>query len=209
MPASRKIDFAIAATSTNVIEREKTILEHATLVQTVARRLLQRVPPCVTIDDLVGAGTVGLIQAVDRYDSRRGTVLRAYAQHRILGAMLDYLRTHDPRSRAARSRIRKTEAPTLQAWVAVDDISENLLARLFAAYSTQPDVTAHVDLEAARASLSHRENYTLTLLYDRDWNAKEVAQVLGVNESRVSQIRHRALRKLRAYFGIRRLVGSA
>jgi RNA polymerase sigma factor for flagellar operon FliA len=56
------------------------------------------VPSCVTLDDLIGAGTIGLIQAVDRFQPSRGLQFATYAKHRIRGAMLDFLREEDPLS---------------------------------------------------------------------------------------------------------------
>jgi RNA polymerase sigma factor (sigma-70 family) len=54
------------------------------------------------------------------------------------------------------------------------------------------------DLKQARRCLSARENRVVSLLYERDWKNRDVARELGVNESRVSQIKHAALSKLRA-----------
>jgi DNA-directed RNA polymerase specialized sigma subunit len=55
-----------------------------------------------------------------------------------------------------------------------------------------------VDLDRARQRLSERENRVIPLLFNLDWQNRDVARQLGVNESRVSQIRHAALSKLRA-----------
>jgi DNA-directed RNA polymerase specialized sigma subunit len=54
------------------------------------------------------------------------------------------------------------------------------------------------DLKHARHVLSSRENRVISLLYDLDWRNRDVALDLGVNESRVSQIKRAALSKLRA-----------
>jgi RNA polymerase sigma factor for flagellar operon FliA len=79
--------------------RETAILRDINLVKDIAKRFHGRVPPCITLDDLVRAGMVGLIQAVDRFDSSRGPKFKTYAQqHRIHGAMLDFLREEDPLS---------------------------------------------------------------------------------------------------------------
>jgi len=86
--------------------RETAIVQNIDLVNNVARRFQRRVPPCVTFDDLVSAGTIGLIQAVDRFDRSRDLKFRTYAQHRIRGAMLDFLRDEDPLSRTERRRVR-------------------------------------------------------------------------------------------------------
>ena len=81
--------------------REALILDHMPQVELLARRLHRRCPH-VELDDLISAGTVGLIQAVDRFDPSRNLKLRTLADHRIRGAMLDYLRQIDPLPRNAR-----------------------------------------------------------------------------------------------------------
>src|SRR5215469_11967161 len=73
------------ATTTSQESRDEAILQNLTLVNKLARRLQSRVPPCVTFDDLTSAGTIGLIEAVQRFDPSRGMKLRSYAQHRIWG----------------------------------------------------------------------------------------------------------------------------
>jgi RNA polymerase sigma factor (sigma-70 family) len=90
--------------------REATIVQYIGHVHVLAKRLQLRVPPCVTYDDLVGAGTIGLIQAVDRFQPSRGLKFGTYARQRIRGAMLDFLREEDPLSRTERRRIRSAEA---------------------------------------------------------------------------------------------------
>jgi RNA polymerase sigma factor (sigma-70 family) len=90
--------------------REATVLQYIDLVHILAKRLQFRLPPCITFDDLVGAGTIGLIQAVDRFQPSRGLTFGTYARHRIWGAMLDFLRAEDPLSRTERRRIRTAEA---------------------------------------------------------------------------------------------------
>ena len=98
-----------AANNTNQdAARETAILQNLNLVKDIAKRFQCRVPPCITLDDLVSAGMVGLIQAVDRFDSSRGLKFKTYAQHRIHGAMLDFLREEDPLSRTERRRVRES-----------------------------------------------------------------------------------------------------
>jgi RNA polymerase sigma factor (sigma-70 family) len=108
--------------------RETTIVAHMYLVRTVAKGVLRCVPSCVTIDDLIGAGTIGLVQAVDRYDATRGSGFSTYAKHRIIGAMLDYLRGDDPLSRSERSRVRHTEPETKPATISLDQFGDHFPA---------------------------------------------------------------------------------
>jgi RNA polymerase sigma factor FliA len=80
--------------------RGRIVSEFLPLVRAVARKLKVNLPPSVDLDDLVGAGTVGLIDAVDRYVPMSTGNLRRYAAIRIRGAILDDLRSLDwaPRS---------------------------------------------------------------------------------------------------------------
>ncbi|MBS1984357.1 MAG: hypothetical protein JST16_09295 [Bdellovibrionales bacterium] len=81
--------------------RDQIILDHLPQVELLARRLHRRCPQ-VELDDLISAGTVGLIQAVDRVDSSRNLKLKTLAEHRINGALIDYLRKVDPLPRTVR-----------------------------------------------------------------------------------------------------------
>jgi len=81
--------------------REELILSHMSQVKLLARRLHRRCPQ-VELDDLISVGTIGLIQAVDRFDLSRNLKLKTLAEHRIAGALLDYLRYIDPLPRSVR-----------------------------------------------------------------------------------------------------------
>jgi len=72
-------------------------------VRKIANRVARRLPTTVEVDDLVGAGTVGLMEALDRYDPAGGRSFETYAEFRVKGAILDELRRSDPLNRAARS----------------------------------------------------------------------------------------------------------
>jgi RNA polymerase sigma factor for flagellar operon FliA len=75
--------------------REKLILEHLPQVKLIARRIHERLPVSVALDDLISAGVVGLIAAIDRYDARHDVKLKTYAEYKIRGAILDSLRGLD------------------------------------------------------------------------------------------------------------------
>lgn len=87
-------------------ERERLILEHLPQVRLIARRIRDRLPECVSLEDLVSAGIVGLIAAVDQYDPAHNVKLKTYAEHKIRGAILDSLRGLDwaPRQRRKKSK---------------------------------------------------------------------------------------------------------
>ena len=74
-------------------DREETIRGLLYLVQHIAGRLVAKLPSHVAKEDLISAGVVGLIDAVDRYDSSKGCSLKTYSSLRIRGAMVDELRS--------------------------------------------------------------------------------------------------------------------
>ena len=80
--------------------------EHVDLVRKVAKRIARRLPSVVDVDDLVGAGAIGLMDAAQRYDVARCGHFAPYAEIRIRGAILDHLRAMDwlPRSMRAKNR---------------------------------------------------------------------------------------------------------
>jgi len=88
-------------------QRDQAILDHLPQVYLIATKIHRRLPHQVDLDDLVSAGTVGLIQAVDRYQPDRGYKLKTLAEHRIRGAILDYLRVLDPLSRSMRRFLKR------------------------------------------------------------------------------------------------------
>lgn len=91
-------------------ERDALILEHVALVRIIAGRLARRLPSSVDVDELVSVGTVGLIDAIDRFDVGRSVPFKGFADLRIRGAMVDYLRGIDPVSRAVRRKHNALEA---------------------------------------------------------------------------------------------------
>jgi RNA polymerase sigma factor for flagellar operon FliA len=91
------------------LDREQLILAHLPQVRLLALRQHRRCPSEALLEDLVSVATVGLIQAVDRFDPNRKLKLKTLAEHRIRGAMLDYLRKLDPLSRPIRQFQRRRE----------------------------------------------------------------------------------------------------
>src|ERR1035437_9467093 len=91
-------------------ERERLILEHLPQVRLIARRIRDRLPESVSLEDLVSAGIVGLIAAVDQYDSAHNVKLKTYAEHKIRGAILDSLRGLDWAPRQQRKKAKQIES---------------------------------------------------------------------------------------------------
>jgi RNA polymerase sigma factor for flagellar operon FliA len=90
-------------------ERERLILEHLPQVRLIARRIRDRLPGSVSLEDLVSAGIVGLIAAVDQYDPAHHVKLKTYAEHKIRGAILDSLRGLDWAPRQRRKKAKQIE----------------------------------------------------------------------------------------------------
>lgn len=91
-------------------ERERLILEHLPQVRLIARRIHERLPGSVTLDDLVSTGIVGIISAIDNFDPNLNVKLKTYAEYKIRGAILDSLRGMDWAPRQQRKRVKMIEA---------------------------------------------------------------------------------------------------
>lgn len=90
-------------------EREDRILRLLPLVKRMAMQMRGRLPLHVELDDLVGTGVLGLVDAVHKFDSRKDVKLESYARHRIRGAMIDGLRSVDCASRDMRKKEKAAE----------------------------------------------------------------------------------------------------
>ncbi len=91
-------------------EREQLILEHLPQVRLIARRIHERLPDNVSLDDLISAGVIGLIAAVDQFDPGQNAQLKTYAEHKIRGAILDSLREMDWAPKKKRRLAKQIEA---------------------------------------------------------------------------------------------------
>src|SRR4030081_3000858 len=91
-------------------ERERLILEHLPQVRLIARRIHERLPDSVCLEDLISTGIVGLISAIDRFDGSHNVKLKTYAEYKIRGAILDSLRGLDWAPRQQRKRSKQIEA---------------------------------------------------------------------------------------------------
>jgi RNA polymerase sigma factor for flagellar operon FliA len=226
-------------------DREGTIRGLLYLVQHIAGRLVARLPSHVAKEDLISAGVVGLIDAVDRYDSGKGCSLKTYSSLRIRGAMLDELRSQDwvPRTVHRDEKIYEAAAEKLGQKLGREASTEEIRIELgmtpqaFEQFSERTQTCASFSLnepcsdedgnsidrgeimpnlstptafdeilrEEDRAllhkeldRLPRNEKLVLCLYYIDDLRLKEIAQILEVSESRVSQIHTEALRRLTA-----------
>ncbi len=90
-------------------DRDRLLLEHLPTVRYLARRIHERLPQHVELDDLISAGVVGLIDAFSKFDHTKQVQFKSYAQFRIRGAILDSLRTLDWSPRELRRKGRAVE----------------------------------------------------------------------------------------------------
>lgn len=90
-------------------EREELITKHLSKVKFIADRMAAKLPPSVEKDDLYGAGIIGLIDAVERFDESRGISFTTFAEKRVRGAILDSLRALDWATRSLRRRSKEIQ----------------------------------------------------------------------------------------------------
>lgn len=221
--------------------RDALVEAHLPQVKYIAERLAAKLPPSVELDDLIGAGVLGLLDAVEKFDPARGVQFKTYAELRVRGAMLDCLRALDWAPRTLRQRAREVEAtfrqieqqkgrPAEEDEVAAalgmtgtqfrellgelqgltllgleenEDEHDSLAARIPDDLSRTPlalyeRAEGQETLIAAIDRLPMRERQVVALYYLEELTMKEVGAVLGITESRVSQLHTQAVLRLRA-----------
>src|SRR5215472_8614945 len=94
--------------------RSAIINQYAYLVKITAGRVVSSLPPSLERDDLVSAGVMGLIKAVDQFDTNRQVKFETYAIALIRGAILEMLREEDWVPRSVRERVKLLERTYLQ-----------------------------------------------------------------------------------------------
>jgi RNA polymerase sigma factor FliA len=211
--------------------RERLVVHYSPLVKFVVGRVRARLPDHVDGDDLVSDGVLGLLDALDRFDSGHGHQFQTFAVPRIRGAVMDGLRSADWMPRAARERMRAVEraeeelVQRLGRGPTVDEVAAELgnapaevrrgrddRARVGCdpldeeAAHPSPDVADDLlgeddgmppGLGDAISGLVERDQIVLALYYWERLTLTEIGRVLGVTESRVSQLHTRATGRLR------------
>jgi len=236
----------------NKATRDRILLEQMPQVRYIARRIHDRLPQQVAIEDLVHAGVLGLIDALTKYDEARQVRFKTYAKFRIRGAILDSLRELDWSPRELRRKARQMATAAAEIGNAMGrsatgteiagqmgltmEAFQRLLGELEALEqeSSRPalgDGEREADLcedlpgnpeenpcmvamkselsdllGSAIATLRKKEQQVLSLYYYEELTMKETGAVLGIGESRVSQIHSLALLRLRAR--MRSLMGN-
>jgi len=225
-------------------ERERLILEHLPQVRLIARRIHERLPESVNLDDLISTGTIGLIAAIDRFDPGHNVKLKTYAEYKIRGAILDSLRGLDWAPRQQRKRSKLIEAAIAAAeqrlhrapsedeiaqelgltlaeyheWLvdirgvnlgsleasSPDDDGRNLLKYISDDEENWPSRLLERSelqrlLAAAIEKMPRMERLVISLYYHEELTLREIAKIVSLHESRVSQLKSQAILRLRAY----------
>jgi len=228
--------------------RQQLLNEHLGLVHFVARQVARGLAVDMDFDELVSAGTLGLMNALESFDPHRGLAFSTFAAPRIRGAILDELRRQDHVPRSIRRKTREINAAreslarqlarpvtdretasqlgvdveTLWRWQAdvegavhlpldrgttpQDDSGvtpvEQLVTEEENQIENQLNHEQEVDhLRAAIMKLKEQERVVLSLYYYEELKLHEIAEILELTESRVSQIRSKALSRLRSSMG--------
>ena len=225
--------------------REKLILEYAPLVKLVAGRLSMYLGGTVEFEELSSYGIFGLIDAIDKFDTRKGIKFETYASLRIRGAILDQIRKNDWIPRTIRQRQKQIDAvmkeietangrPATDEEIAAalgitddellewqsqmkltnvvslnefmeggsDVTNDNSLGHRFASPEEEVDKAELKQmLVEALESLTEKERSVITFYYYEELTLKEIASILEVSESRISQLHTRALEKMRMRLG--------
>ena len=225
-------------------KKERLIVDCMPLVKIVARRIVRKTPPNVEYDDLVSCGTLGLIDAIDKFEPSMGTKFKTYAEHRIRGAILDELRAQDwvPRSIRRKEKLieksinklegnlgRKATPKDISNDLKIDEEKVYQMLHLISPaqvicyddyanlrvgrpstesnyleniYKNNP--YKNVSLNSSKEyilktmeSLTESEQTIMVLYYFESKNLKEISTILGITESRVSQLHMRAKGKMK------------
>lgn len=113
-------------------QKEELIKEYAPLIRFVAQKIAVRLPPNIDIDDLISAGAIGLMDAIDKWDPTRDNKFKTYAEFRIRGAILDELRSQDwiPRSVRDKSKALERTITALESELGRAPTDEEISGRL-------------------------------------------------------------------------------
>ncbi len=225
-------------------QRDQLVMEQLPQVKFIARRIHERLPKHVALEDLVHAGIVGLLDAVGKFDAEKQVQFPSYAKFRIRGAILDSLREMDWGPRELRRKARRIEEAHRKLSLQLNRApSENeMAAELGMALAEFQHLLSEIDaleigslrvespwdgkeedlcdylpnapedtpffrclrsemkdlLAKVIAELPEKEQQVLALYYFEELTMKEVGAVLGIGESRVSQIHSLAVVRLRS-----------
>jgi RNA polymerase sigma factor for flagellar operon FliA len=149
-------------------DREEIIAGFLPLIKHVAHKFLRGFDDDMGIEDLISAGVLGLLEAMDKYDAVRGTKLNTFAYLRIRGAMVDELRKRDWFPRKVRTKAKKVEAAIRE------------LERKLGRYPTEEEVSQelHMDLEQYRDMVKDVGNLSVLSI-------DEIAESSGIDRDAI------------------------
>jgi RNA polymerase sigma factor for flagellar operon FliA len=107
--SSKEVTTKKPLTKKAAASRDMMMLEYYSLVKIVAKKMAARLPASVDFDDLVSAGLIGLMQAIERFKPEKGYKFKTYAEFRIRGAMIDELRSQDWCPKGMRQKAKQFE----------------------------------------------------------------------------------------------------
>lgn len=209
-------------------DREALIARHAELARMHAAKLFsERQVPEIEFDEFHQYALIGLVEAVDRYDPKRGASFRTYASYRIRGAILNGIEKHCERQQqiTARARIREERFRELlqEVTVAEHDPFMRLVELAIGTaigymledssmYQDEEHAYEHnvyrsreiADLARALDSLvdtlPDQEKTVIRYHYYQQVRFDEIADRMDLSKGRISQIHHRALRRMREHY---------
>ncbi|GAB6073984.1 RNA polymerase sigma factor FliA [Nautilia lithotrophica] len=208
--------------------RDELAVDYMPAVKAMAARLKERLPSSVEFNDLVSIGLEELVKLARRYDPKQNDNFWGYAQKRIYGSMLDFLRSLDTVSRSDRKIIKDIEkiVESYQAEYDIEPDDEYIAEKLgidvekvrraknaSEIYNVMPieeqmnffdNVSVKIEeeelIEAIKKvlkTMSEKEQLIIQLYYFEELSLKEISEILGVTESRISQIHKNVIKKLR------------
>ncbi|PZR44135.1 MAG: RNA polymerase sigma factor FliA, partial [Stutzerimonas stutzeri] len=124
-------------TSSGTVDKQQYINQFAPLVRRIAHYMMAKLPASVQLDDIIQAGMIGLLDAVNRYQGSLGAQFESYAAQRIRGAILDELRQADWLPRSIRKNMRRIEAAV------------NTLEQRLGRAPTEPELAKELDMSLA------------------------------------------------------------
>ncbi len=177
-------------TAYNSTDREYLIKQHAPLAKIIAYKLAMRLPSHVNVDDLINAGIIGLIEAIDRFDPSKGVKLETFVSIRIRGAMLDELRAMDWMSRGIRQKSNQLEEVCANLLVKLgrtpteDELCKNLGIEQEEFYEllNQINSVSFLSLEDLGLNGSGKNKDILECIADPD--AKDPCEILNLHETK-------------------------
>jgi len=215
-------------------------------VRLIARRIQERLPENISLEDLISTGVIGLIAAIDHFDPSHNVKLKTYAEYKIRGAILDSLRGLDWAPRQKRRQAKQIEAaiaaaeqrlqraPTeeeiaAQLEISLEEYHEwlvqirglNIASLDYTSGEQGKDLLHYIpdgdenlpstlleksELERLLAEgieqIPAIERTVLGLFYQEELTLREIAQVVKLHESRISQLKSQAILRLRSHLAV-------